>query len=240
MKALVDQESIIAQPVETTVVSVAPLTETITSQIPKELPSQLSVPETMQIQQPISSVPIPQQTAVVDNQILANIEGVQCYAILGQGKQLLTEGCLRILKSNNGTKSLQLGSVQFPLSQSTPCLKTSNGNYIIPMNENVFYGFVFPSIIPEIYLRMFESLLSDACPFRVQPQQPKPVEVQAQVPNSTPTPTPTTTASVPSELKKNDSISEKISNGIQTGTTYLVSGIGKTATVVSNGLSKYV
>jgi hypothetical protein len=75
---------------------------------------------------------------------LLNIEGVQCFSIISGTKEMIESGAMQLLSCGPTLSLLKIGEFEFPLAKNIPCLKVAIGNYILPMNENIFYGFVFP------------------------------------------------------------------------------------------------
>lgn len=55
---------------------------------------------------------------------------------------------------------------------------------MLPMPGNVFYGFVFPSDIPDAYLDVFEKHLSDTCNFRISQSQTSQAQPETVPPQS--------------------------------------------------------
>jgi hypothetical protein len=91
-------------------------------------------------------------------------------------KTVLAVGRLQLLETPTSASSesqmLQLAIIkvdrfQFPLTQFMPCLAIRRGYYVLPTStQNVFYGLMLPSRVPEAYVKAFETLLSARCQLR--------------------------------------------------------------------------
>lgn len=159
---------------------------------------------------------------------------------------------MKILKSSAGAKLLELGNnLRFPLIKNLPCLKTERGKYVMQMENLGLYGLIFPQTIPDVYLNVFETQIGDTCvirdhnPSKLEAKKTEtpttqtttqPVVVNVLDPKSsaiTSPPSTTTTTAQPTTT-----VPEKISSGIQTGTSYLITGIEKSAEWIGQGMNK--
>ena len=82
----------------------------------------------------------------VESDVILNINGVNCYSLIGNERSLIATGTLQLLKlrDNDNMHILKLDEFEFPLTKSIPCLRSSRGYFMVPMPGNIFYGFVFP------------------------------------------------------------------------------------------------
>jgi hypothetical protein len=174
--------------------------------------------------------------------ILMTLQGVRCYSIVGTERQLIASGPVQLLKTLDGSDLhfLRLDEFEFPLTKEVPCLRVSKGYYMLPMPGNVFYGFVFPSDIPDAYLDVFEKHLSDTCNFRISQSQTSQAQPETVPPQSSsqelvvrqPSNNALAVASMPTVSPKVTTIA----NGIEQGGRYLASGIQMTGEYLASGI----
>lgn len=114
------------------------------------------------------------------------IEKVKCVSIISTHSQpqLLVEDTLQLLLIEE-QYYINIGNkFAYGLNQNIPCLAMSSGYYILPGNENTFFGIIFPEGIPYIYCQRFEQKLTEICTFKSSVTQPSKIEEPDDIPQN--------------------------------------------------------
>eukprot|EP01119_Soliformovum_irregulare_P011743 TRINITY_DN2973_c0_g1_i1.p1 TRINITY_DN2973_c0_g1~~TRINITY_DN2973_c0_g1_i1.p1 ORF type:complete len:491 (-),score=160.15 TRINITY_DN2973_c0_g1_i1:962-2293(-) len=161
--------------------------------------------------------------------ILFSIDGVECYSVLGTDRECIAAGTLQLIKPSGADMHLlHLGEFEFPLTKQIPCLNTSRGYYMVPMQGNIFYGFIFPKDIPDAYLETFEALLDQICILRKRDPQleKKPVETPASTSQELAVPSTSSQAIITKPADDYTTAALKsLQSGIVTGTQWTLKGV---------------
>eukprot|EP01118_Nematostelium_gracile_P008108 TRINITY_DN2671_c0_g1_i1.p1 TRINITY_DN2671_c0_g1~~TRINITY_DN2671_c0_g1_i1.p1 ORF type:complete len:491 (+),score=144.02 TRINITY_DN2671_c0_g1_i1:39-1475(+) len=168
----------------------------------------------------------------VDCEVIMNVNGVQCYSVVGNEKELIASGNLQILSTteSGGIHFLKLGEFEFPLTKRIPCLRSSKGYYMVPMPGGVFYGFVFPKDIPETYLTIFETQLGNYCDLRVEVEHPESA-VSAQTEDQK-----SSAIILPPSNDPAVKAMEGLASGITTGSKYAIQGLALGTKYATQGI----
>eukprot|EP01114_Cavostelium_apophysatum_P015746 TRINITY_DN4356_c0_g1_i1.p1 TRINITY_DN4356_c0_g1~~TRINITY_DN4356_c0_g1_i1.p1 ORF type:complete len:505 (+),score=113.21 TRINITY_DN4356_c0_g1_i1:113-1627(+) len=180
-----------------------------------------------------------EEASTTECDTILSVEGVNCFSILGQERQLISSGTLELLRTKDSTQLhiLKLGEFEFPLTKAIPCLRSARGYYMVPMPGGIFYGFVFPQTIPDQYLHIFENKLEEVCTLRTQEL---PTVVPIQMPSDSTQIAKTASAEIIVERPKDFAVTamEKVTIGVEVGAKYAVQGIVVGARIVGDGVEK--
>lgn len=146
-------------------------------------------------------------------QSLTEVRDTELWKVEGTSHQKVAAGLWSLYKINDVAYS-QVGSIQWQLTGSSPCLKPADGSYVFALSsqqQTIYYIVRIPHGLPELQIDAIETALASITAFEIS-------------------------ATASSDTKQSEDI-EKVTDEKPTTTDQIVSGIGKATTYAVQGIS---